>query len=102
MDGHVRREHEDADLRELLPYPLRRFEALRLVLGRHADVDDRQVGPVAPHGVEQLGRIPRLGDDIEAGALEQPGEALPQEDVVVGDDDALCHSRHRRIVPHAP
>ena len=43
-------------------------------------------GLVLAHEREQLGRVAGLPDDLEAGALEQAGQALAEQDVVVGQD----------------
>ena len=42
----------------------------------------------------ELGRIARLAYDVEAGALEQPCQAFPEEDVVVGEHDPRPARRH--------
>ena len=44
--------------------------------------------------VEQLGGVAALADDLEAGALEQAGQALAEEDVVVGQH----HPRPARVL----
>ena len=35
------------------------------------------------HELHQLGRVPRQADDLKARRLEQAGDALTQEDVIV-------------------
>jgi hypothetical protein len=54
---------------------------------RHADVDDHELGLVLAHEREQLVRVARLPDDLEAGSLEQAREPFAEEDIVVCDDD---------------
>jgi len=44
------------------------------VRGRHANVDDHEVGPKLAHQVDQLGRVPALTRHLETGTLEQAGE----------------------------
>jgi hypothetical protein len=60
------------------------------VCGRHPDVHDRHVRPVHRDVPEQVVGRSGLSDDLEAGLLEQADDALPQQDRVVGDDDAAC------------
>ena len=84
----VLREQEHADrgmpLADLAGGP----KALVRVRRRHADVDDRDVGLVHRDVAEQVLRVARLRDDLEPRFLEQPRHAFPEEDRVVGDDDA--------------
>ena len=58
---------------------------------RHPDVDDRDVRLVLADGGEQLRGVAGLGDDLEAGLGEQAGDALAQEDRVVGQGDPEGH-----------
>ena len=62
-------------------------------MGRwHPDVDDRDVRIVlADRGEEGLG-IADLGDDVEPGLGQQPRDPLPQEERVVGQDEAKGHA----------
>jgi hypothetical protein len=57
------------------------------VVGRHADVDDRELRLVLADGIDELPRIARLSDDLEAGTVEEARQPFAQQDVVVGDDD---------------
>ena len=66
----------------------RRARALVVVVGRHAHVDDRELGLVLADQREQRVGVARPADDLVAGVLEQPGEALAQEHGVLGDHDA--------------
>src|SRR5262245_33274663 len=63
-------------------------DALVGLRGRHADVDDRDVGLVAPHLEQELVGVARLADDLDARLLEQPRQPLPQERRVVRDHGA--------------
>jgi hypothetical protein len=51
---------------------------------------------VLAHELEQLPRIVALTDDLETGALEQARKSLPEQHVVVGENDARANlgSRH--------
>jgi hypothetical protein len=42
---------------------------------------------VLAHERQQLVRVARLPDDLEAGSLEQAREPFAKEDIVVCDDD---------------
>ena len=65
---------------------------------RHADVDDRDVREVGAHLEHQLAGVRGAPDDPVAGVLEQRRDALAQERVVVGDDDAERPRRARGTV----
>ena len=54
---------------------------------RHADVHDRDVGLVLVDRGEQLLRVGRLGDDLDALAAHERRDALAQQPAVVGDHD---------------
>ncbi len=86
----VRGEHQDPDLGQLSPDHTGRVEAFGLVLGRHANVDDHEVGLLIADDAQQLGGVARLARDLEPRALEQPRDALAQQDVIVRHHDALC------------
>src|SRR5206468_9083977 len=55
---------------------------------RHADVDQRDVGLVHADVAQQIVGRAALGDDLEAGVLEQARYPLTQQDRVVGEDYA--------------
>ena len=67
---------------------LRRHEALVGVRGRHADVDDGDVGLVHAHLAHELVGRARLGHDLEAAVREQPRDALAEEHRVISEHDA--------------
>jgi hypothetical protein len=48
------------------------------------DVDDRDVGLVAPHLAQEVVCVAGLGDDLEARLAQQPRDALAQAGGVVG------------------
>ena len=58
----------------------RRFQALGGVRRRHADVDDRDIRPVARDEVEQPGDVAGLADHLESARGERIGQGLAQED----------------------
>ena len=90
------RQDQDAGLRMLLADLPGRLHALGGVGRRHPDVDHHQVGLVAGDQRHQLGAVPGLADDLEAGALEQAGQALAEQDVVLGQDHPQPGRRHRQ------
>ena len=67
---------------------LRGDESLVGVGRRHADVDDRHVGVVLVHRAQQLVAVVGLRRDVEARLLQERGDALAHEQVVVRDHDA--------------
>jgi hypothetical protein len=67
----VLREDEHGGVGVLLADLLRRDEPLVGVRGRHADVDDRDVGVVGADLQQQLLGVAGLADDLEAAVLEQ-------------------------------
>jgi hypothetical protein len=89
----VSRENEDCGLWHLLADHAGGIEPFARVGGRHPDVDDRELGSMLANEVDELGRVSALADDLEAGALEQAGHSLAQEDVVVSQH----HARRDRI-----
>ena len=92
---HVRGESDDGGIRKLLADRLGGFEALGRVRGRHANVDDHEVRPKLAHQVDQLGRVPALTHHLETGTLEQAGETLAHEDLVVRQHDPGRARAHR-------
>ena len=54
--------------------------------GRHADVDDGDVGGVGGDVLEELVGVAGLGDDVDPAVGEEAGEALADDDGVVGED----------------
>ena len=88
----VLREHEHADARAGVRADLhRRAQAVVGVVGRHLDVDDRDVRLVRGDLAQQVGRVAGLGDDLEAGVAEQPHDPLAQQRLVLADDDPDAH-----------
>ena len=75
----------------------RRDRGAQAVVGavrRHLHVDDGDVGAVRATALRSsVVGVARLGHDVDALLLEQAGEALAQEDLVLRDQDA--RRRHR-------
>ncbi len=54
-------------------------------MGRwHSDVDDRDVGAMLLHGVEQRVRIADAGDHVDSLAAQQQYEPFPEQRIVLG------------------
>jgi hypothetical protein len=79
------RKDEDTYIRVVCADRARGAQAT-VVLGRHADVDERDVRLVRFHLLEQLLCISGLPDDLEAGLDQKARHPLAQQDGVVGED----------------
>ena len=66
--------------------------------GRHADVDDGEIGAFPFDGGEQLVGVAEGGDHLVAAVAEEAGEAFAQQRLVFGDHDAHGNSA-TRVVP---
>src|SRR5215212_1057698 len=66
------------------------------VCRRHLDVDDGNVGSIESNGFLQRRAVPGQPDHIQTHCLEQPGETLTEQELVVGDHDAHGNSRCTR------
>jgi hypothetical protein len=84
-------EHEHADLGVLGADLERRPQPVVGVVGRHLDVDDRDVGRVGGDLPQQVRRVAGLGHDLEPGVLKQPHDTLAQQRLVLTDDDPDTH-----------
>ena len=54
---------------------------------RQPDVDDRDVGALAQHGVDERVAVVDGGDDLEAVVAQQPRQPVAQQREVLGDHD---------------
>ena len=72
---------------------------LVVVVGRHAHVDDREVGRVLLHERQQRVRVSGAADDLVPVVLDQAGQSLAQERGVLGDHDAHGSSTSIRVPP---
>jgi hypothetical protein len=79
----VRGQNDDCHVRKLFADRRRSLEPFARMSRRHADVDDREFWLVSANQCDQFGACAALTDDLETGPLEQAGESLAQEDVVV-------------------
>ncbi len=77
----------------LADYP-GRLQALGGVGRRHPDVGHHQLGPGLPDQREQVRAVAGLPDHREAGAIEQAGQALPEQDIVLAQDNPQAAARH--------
>lgn len=98
MHLDMRREHEDADLREFCANRLSSLETLGRMGGGHANVQHDQLWTVLANQRHQLRGIGRQTDDLEARRFEQASDALAQEEVVVCDHHTeVSHGRRRHF-----
>ena len=68
-----------------------------VVVGRHAHVDDGEIGLVLGDDDEQRVGVADPRNDLVAGVLEQAREPLAQEDSVLGDHDPHGISASSRV-----
>ena len=89
----VLREDEHAGLGELGADPLGGVDSLGGEGRGHPDVGEHRVGAVVLHGCVQLDRVGRGRDQLDLRGLRQEsGHPLPDEEAVIGEDDAHRHS----------
>ena len=81
-------EHQHPHLRVLALEAQRGDQALVGVGGRHAHVDDRELGPVPGHLLEKLLAVADGGEHLDTLVLQQAAHALAQQHGVIGEDDA--------------
>jgi hypothetical protein len=87
------RQHEHAHIRVVAANVLRSKEPVVAPIGRHPYVHDGDVRlPRLDHAQQGVG-IATAAGDLEARILEQPGEALAKQRLVVGDHDSHGISR---------
>ena len=56
------------------------------MIGRHPDVDHDEIGMERTHARQELGGVTGLAKHLESGAVEQGGQALPKQDIIVRHD----------------
>jgi hypothetical protein len=61
----------------------------------HADVDHHQLGGLLSNQRQQLGGVAGLAGDLEAGAFQQAGQPLTEQDIILGQDHPQPGRRHR-------
>src|SRR5947207_5520336 len=74
---------------ESLEYPCATLVGVR---GRHLDVDERGVRLGPGDDLEQFVRVAGASYDVESRIGEQPGQALPEQCHVLGDNDTHGNS----------
>jgi hypothetical protein len=84
----VLRDDEDRHLRNALAQLERGAQSLVAECRREPDVDDRDVGPLAPRGVDQCVAVGDRVDDVEAVVAQESAQPVAQEREVFGDQDA--------------
>src|SRR5581483_6401766 len=77
-------------------------QALSRKLRRHPDVDHGQVGPFLADEFDELGGVTGLASHLKSRAVEQARQALPQQDVVVGQYDPVAAWVHMSIIGRTP
>ena len=55
---------------------------------RHPDVDDRDVGTLAEHGVHERVAVPDRRDDLDLVVAQEAGQAVAQQREILGDHGA--------------
>jgi hypothetical protein len=91
----VRRQHHDRD-RPLVEDSPRRLDAVET---RHLHVQQGEVGLRAPRERDRLLAVLGLGDDLEAGALEQVLEVEANDRLVFGDENPHAGVAFRSRMP---
>ena len=86
-DVDVRGKHDDRGLRKLGADHAGCLEPFPRMRRRHPDVDDRELGSMLANELEQLAGVTTPTDDGEAGPLEEAGNPLAQQHVVVRNDN---------------
>ena len=97
----VLRQHQDRQPRYLPPGRQRRAQPLVGEGRREPDIDDRDIRALADQRSQQCGPIADRGHDVTSVRLEQPCDALPQEEQVFGDDNAHGTSITTMVGPPA-
>jgi hypothetical protein len=89
---HVLGEHHHTDVGMLRTDPFRRRDAFIGVARRHPDVGQHGVRGGLLHRADQRRRVVRHRHHVDLLDLRQErGEALTNQEVVIGDDEAECH-----------
>jgi hypothetical protein len=94
VDLDMGRQDQDAGLRVLLADLPGRLQALGGVGRGHADVDHHQLGWLRVDEGQELAGVAGLAGHLEAGAFQEAGQALSEQDVVVGQDHPQAMHRH--------
>ena len=84
LDLSVGGQHQDGGSRQFLTDHPGRLQPLGGVRGRHPDVGHYQIGPGLTGQRKQLCAVTCLPHHLIAGAVEQTGQALAEQDIVLG------------------
>jgi hypothetical protein len=84
-------EHEHAHRGQRAPDLDRRAEPVVGQVGRHPHIDDGHVGLVRTNLAQQVGRVPGPRDDLDPRFFEHSGDALTEQELVVGDHGTQRH-----------
>ena len=94
----VRGQHDDRGGGQFVADHPGRLQSLGRVSGRHPDVDDSQVRPGRPDQAHQPGGVAGLAHDLISRPVEQAGQALAQQHIVVGEHHPGCGVARRRCL----
>ena len=84
LDLHMRREQQDGDIGELLADYPRRIEPLGAMRWRHPNVGHHQLRRALANEREQLPTVTGLPHHIEPRTVQQTGQTLPKQQIVIG------------------
>ena len=99
LDLSVSGQHQDGGIWQFLTDHPGRLQPLSRVGGRHPDVGHYQVRPGLPGQRKQPRAVTRLPHYLIAGTAEQPGQALAQQDIVLGQHHPRPSHDGARPVP---
>ena len=102
LDLGVSGQHQDGGSRQFLTDHPGRLQPFGRVRGRHPDVGHYQVGPGLPGQRQQLRAVTGLPRHLIAGVVEQTGQALAEQDIVLGQHHPQPGHDGARPVPSGP
>ena len=88
LDLDIGGKHENPHVGMFGADSVRGIETLGRVCRGHADVHDHQVRLVRTDCPNSGRPIPRLGDDLHAGSLEQARKPFSKQHIVIGQNNA--------------
>src|SRR5215472_14906079 len=98
----MRGQDQGGDFGELRTDLPRSLKTLGLTARRHPDIDDGQVRTLTDQR-HQLAGILGLADDVESCAPQQACDALPEQRVVVSENDSFaCFLHHAPVSMSSP
>ena len=102
LDLSISGQHQDGGIRQFLTDHPGRLQPFSRVRRRHPDVGHYQVGPGLAGQRKQLCAVTRLPHHLIAGAVEQTGQALAEQDIVLGQHHPRPGHDGARPVPSGP